>query len=293
MVLPWYGGVAAVWSVCLLFFQAVLLLGYLYAHFLARDFRPGLRSKLHLLLLGLSLLLLPILPKESWKPSPAASPMLHVLLVLAATVGLPFLLLSSTSPLLQAWYSQMLSGSRPYRFYALSNAGSMLGLLSYPLLEPVLPSTRLAVIWSLAYAVVAFLCGAILFFSRAESEGRQRFSSVPHADWRMRMLWIALPACASALLLGITNHISQNIASIPFLWVIPLSLYLLSFVLCFADHSWYRRGIFLRLLGVALGGMAYALSPDVANLPLKVLIPLFCTGLFTANWLPSSRIPST
>ena len=137
MILPWFGGVAAVWTVCLVFFQVVLLLGYFYAHVLTSRVQPAMQGRVHAALLAVSLLALPILPRASFKPTGPEAPAWHILVLLAATVGLPYLVLSSTSPLLQAWYSRGRAEALPYRFYALSNAGSMLGLLTYPVLvEP-------------------------------------------------------------------------------------------------------------------------------------------------------------
>src|SRR5690348_3620906 len=153
IILPWFGGVAAVWTVCLLFFQVILLLGYLYAHFLTQGLGTRTQGWLHAALLALSLLVLPILPKDSWKPAGPEHPGLHILSVLVLTVGLPFFLLSATSPLLQAWMANTRKDSSVYRFYALSNAGSLLGLLSYPILvEPLLSTLRQAWSWSVAYA---------------------------------------------------------------------------------------------------------------------------------------------
>ncbi|HYL13647.1 MAG TPA: fused MFS/spermidine synthase [Terriglobales bacterium] len=281
IILPWMGGAAAVWSVCLLFFQTVLLLGYLYAHWLANKFQPRVQGRIHIILLAASLLSSPILPKDSWKPSGAEEPALRVLFLLTMTVGLPYFLLSSTSPLLQAWYARTRPEVVPYRFYALSNGGSLLGLLSYPLLvEPIFSRAHQAVGWSIAYGGVVILCGIIALIARGELPSGLPPGPASRPDWRTRSLWVALAACGSALLLGVTNHISQNIAAVPFLWVIPLSLYLLSFILCFEGRAWYRRGLWLRLLGLALGGMAYALAPGYGSIPLYVLLPLYCVGLF-------------
>ena len=281
IILPWFGGAAAVWSVCLLFFQTVLLIGYLYAHFLTQNFRPRVQAWIHAVLLAASFLVLPILPRGHWRPSGTADPAFRVLLVLAVTVGLPYFLLSSTSPLLQAWQTRARRGAIPYRLYALSNAGSLLGLLSYPLLvEPRSSTARQAAGWSVLYMCAAVLCGLAAFLAGREASSIPPEEVAPRPNWTTQLLWLALAACGSALLLSITNHISQNIAAVPFLWVTPLSLYLLTFILCFASGSTYRRGLFLRLLGLALGGMAYALWPSFSALPLRVLIPLFCAGLF-------------
>jgi hypothetical protein len=284
IILPWFGGGAAVWIVCLLFFQIVLLLGYLYAHGLTQFVPASAQPWVHAGVVLASLAALPILPKSSGMPSGPDAPVRHILMVLGVTVGWPYFLLASTSPLLQAWYVRDEPGAVPYRLYALSNVGSMLALLSYPVIvEPMLSTSHQAYGWSAAYACVAILCAAVGF---SPSRGSATVASndsdraAPAPGWKTQGLWIALAACGSALLLSVTNHITQNIASVPFLWIAPLSLYLLSFILCFDARGWYRQGFFLRLLGVALAGMAYSLAPSFASLPIKVLIPLFCFGLF-------------
>jgi hypothetical protein len=281
MILPWFGGVAAVWTVCLLFFQAALLLGYLYAHVLTEWIARPAQGWLHTGLLAASLLALPILPKDSWKPAGPEHPALHILWVLTLTVGLPFFLLSTTSPLLQAWLASANKDSGVYRFYALSNAGSLLGLLSYPtLVEPRWSTLRQGWGWSVAYVVFTVACGTIALAQRSRYAPRRPDAEAAQADWNTLALWVALPACSSALLLAITNHISQNIAAVPFLWIIPLSLYMLSFILCFAGGPWYQRMLFLRLLSLGLGCMAYALSSSLNSLPLWILVSVFCSGLF-------------
>lgn len=287
MILPWFGGVAAVWTVCLVFFQVLLLAGYFYAHVLNTRFAPRKQAWIHAWVVGASLLALPILPKNSWKPTGPGGPAWHILALLSVTVGLPYFVLSSASPLLQAWYARAKPGVVPYRFYALSNAGSMLALLSYPVLvEPFVAGTHQAIGWSVAFGLVAASCAALALrmtrdggsFKTEAGSGPAPQSTAP--TWGTKILWTALAACGSALLLAVTNHISENIASVPFLWIIPLSLYLLSFILCFDTTVWYQRDLFLRLLAVALGAMAYALEPSFAVLPMKVLIPVYCAGLW-------------
>ena len=281
IILPWFGGSAAVWTTCLVFFQVVLLLGYLYVYWLTRCLRPKLQTWIHVSLLATSLLLLPILPDSAWKPRGLEDPTLRILGLLAVTVGLPYFLLSATSPLLQAWYAQARRDVLPYRLFALSNAGSLLALLSYPVvIEPVFSARHQAIGWSLAYASVSILCAPVAL-SRvgvlpAHEPARPR--SAP--GWKDHLLWMSLAACASVLLLAVTNHLSQDVSAVPFLWVLPLSLYLLSFVLCFGKKEWYRRTPWLLLLAAALGGMSYALSPEYANASLALLILLYCTGLF-------------
>ena len=281
IILPWFGGVAAVWTVCLLFFQAVLLLGYFYAHVLTRSLGRQTQGWLHTALLAASLLTLPIVPKESWNRIALGHPAAHILIVLGLSVGLPFFLLSSTSPLLQSWFANTSEDPRVYRFYALSNAASLAALLSYPIFfEPRLSTLQEARNWSVAYAVAAAVCGAIALSRRTAFAQDRPQGENSRPDWETQAIWVALSACSSALLLSITNHVSQNIAAVPLLWVIPLSLYLLSLILCFEGERWYRRTFFLRLLGVAVGGMAYALSPSLAVLPFWLSIVLFYAGLF-------------
>jgi hypothetical protein len=299
MILPWFGGVASVWAVCLVFFQTALLLGYLYAHALTRRLSPRMQGRIHAAVLLASLLALRIVPNERWKPAGPEHPALRILLLLCVAVGVPFFVLSTTSPLLQAWYAKTRSGARPYRLYALSNIGSLLALVSYPILiEPWISTKHQAFAWSVGYAVVVLLCAAIALTSNSApdagvlqvtadvSDGPSAVEPARHiktlVPTGLLLLWLALAACSSALLLAVTNHITQNIASVPFLWILPLSLYLLSFILCFDARGWYQR-LFLRLLGIAIGAMAYALTPSFAGLPWKILIALFCAGFFICS----------
>jgi SAM-dependent methyltransferase len=281
IILPWFGGSAAVWTTCLLFFQSVLLLGYLYSHWLYRKLRPRAQMLAHSLLLAASLGMLPIWPSASWKPTGGADPTLRILLLLTVTVGLPYFLLSTTGPLLQAWYARRYRGAMPYRLYALSNAGSMFALISYPFLfEPWLGTRHQAVSWSAAYGVFVILCAVTAWLGRGTAAAPDESAPETQHHAHRTFFWIALPACASILLLAITNHLTQNIAAIPFLWILPLSIYLLSFILCFESAWWYPRKAFFGLFAVAVGGMAYALSPEFQNNPLKVMIPFFALGLF-------------
>ena len=285
IILPWFGGTAAVWTICMLFFQLTLLLGYLYAHWTTERLRPKTQAWLHSGLLLASLLLLPVIPGAGWKPAGADNPTLRILGLLTVTVGLPYFLLSTSGPLVQAWYVRRNRGAVPYRLYALSNIGSLLALLSYPVLvEPYVATRAQAQIWSAAYVLFA---GLTLFAaSRREGDpggpGPAAGPDAPEplARWT-RTAWVALPACASALLLAVTNHLTQNVAAIPFLWVLPLCLYLLSFIICFDRERWYRRAWFLPAMALALGGMAYALL-DIENVTIKPLIVLFSAGLFCA-----------
>ncbi len=285
IILPWFGGSAAVWTTCLLFFQMALLLGYLYAHAVVRYLRPRAQMLLHSGLLLVSAAALPIYPSLARKPAGTEQPTLAILGLLAITVGLPYFMLATTGPLIQAWYARRFKTSMPYRLYALSNAGSMFALISYPVLfEPTLTTHQQSSMWSIAYGVFVVLCGFTAF--RAGNapdfglEAEVETAEKPGA--RQYALWLALPACASALLLAITNHLSQNVAAIPFLWVLPLSIYLLTFILCFESSGWYRRYPYLPLLAVALASMTFTSSVDtLGNVPLKLMVPLFCMALFT------------
>jgi SAM-dependent methyltransferase len=298
VILPWFGGSAAVWSTCMLFFQAVLLLGYVYAHWLYHRVRGRGQAWLHSALLTASLLALPILPNPRWRTAAAGDPSWRILALLALTIGLPYFLLSSTSPLLQAWYSRTNKRAMPYRLFALSNLASMLALLSYPVLvEPNLTVRTQAGIWSAGYGVFAVLCAVAAWRSSSGGAGElvaglgrgrrpaigpdesgPQAESQPHIS--DRVLWTAFAACASILLLAVTTHLTQNVAAIPFLWILPLSTYLLTFILCFESPRVYRREIFLPLLALAIAFLAYELYPFKTSLDIRPLITLLTLSLF-------------
>ena len=289
IILPWFGGSAAVWSTCLMFFQAALLTGYLYAHWSTRSLKPRRQAMLHIALMAISLALLPILPSPSWKPSHAGDPSLRILLLLAATIGLPYILLSTTSPLLQAWYVASRPGAVPYRLFALSNFGSLLALLSYPvLIEPVFTAHGQAYGWSAIYVVFALACAMVAWSALRSANNQQPTTAAATAtqsqatppSWFTRATWTALAACASTLLLTFSNHLSQNVAPIPFLWVLPLGVYLLSFILCFERDKVYHRGVFLPLLVIALDGAAYATYANEGNPNIAWAVPTFVAALF-------------
>jgi hypothetical protein len=282
LILPWFGGSAAVWTSCMLFFQMALLGGYAYAHWLNGQ-PPARQTWIHAGMLTVSFLSLPILPAVRWKPAGGADPLLGILGLLTATVGLPYFLLSSTSPLLQSWYSRANGGAMPWRFFAISNAGSMIGLLSYPILiEPYLTTRTQAWMWSLTYAAFALVCGTVALRSRgARTAAAKKAASGPTPAIGSRLLWMVLAACPSALLLAVTNHLTQNVAAIPFLWVAPLSLYLISFILCFDSDRWYNRQIFGISAAVILPISAYLISEkNVQFIGLKENVAFFCVALF-------------
>ncbi|HEV2447317.1 MAG TPA: hypothetical protein VGS58_15400, partial [Candidatus Sulfopaludibacter sp.] len=286
MILPWFGGSAAVWNTCLLFFQAALLAGYLYAHLSTRYLKPKQRAILHAALIIVSLALLPVVPASHWKPLHPGDPSGRILLLLTVTIGLPYTLLAATSPLLQAWYVSVKPGAIPYRLFALSNFGSFLALFSFPVLaEPLLATHTQAYSWSAMYGVFVLLCSLaawMAFRAGKEPAGPELARAEPAAapPWQVYLLWIVLPGCASALLLAITNHLTQNVAPIPLLWVIPLGIYLLSFILCFERERLYSRTVFLPLLAAGLGISAFAIYYDQGNPDIRWAIPAFVATLF-------------
>ena len=286
MILPWFGGSAAVWNTCLLFFQAALLAGYLYAHLSTRYLKPKQRAILHAALIVVSLALLPVVPASHWKPLHPGDPSGRILLLLTVTIGLPYTLLAATSPLLQAWYVSLKPRAIPYRLFALSNFGSFLALFSFPVLaEPLLTTHTQAYSWSAMYVVFVLLCSLaawMAFRAGKEPVGPELASAEPSAapPWQIYLLWIILPGCASALLLAITNHLTQNVAPIPLLWVIPLGIYLLSFILCFERERLYSRAVFLPLLAAGLGISAFAIYYDQGNPDIRWAIPAFVATLF-------------
>ncbi|HEY8379836.1 MAG TPA: hypothetical protein VIK91_25270, partial [Nannocystis sp.] len=236
IILPWFGGTPAVWTTCMLFFQCLLLAGYAYAH--AVIAMPARRQgPLHLTVLGAAVLAAAptIFPPAAYKPDGAGSPLLQILLVLAVSVGLPYFALSTTGSLVQAWFSRLYPGRSPYPLYALSNIGSLLGLLTFPfLVEPRLGSATQASVWFWGFALFAVLCGSIALRTMRENAqpstagGSDETDVAPPPSLGLRAIWVALGACASIMLLALTNQMAIDVASVPFLWVIPLALYLLS-----------------------------------------------------------------
>lgn len=288
IILPWFGGSAAVWSAAMLFFQLVLLAGYAYAHLSIRFLKAKTQVALHAALLLASCTLLPILPSETWKPSEVGDPTSRILLLLIATIGLPYFLLSSTSPLLQAWYVRTSGNSMPYRLFALSNFGSMLALISFPfLVEPTLTSRHQAYSWSVAYVAFAAVCSVAAWSSRSDAPAFEpspdrEGGAAPNLGPRFTdlALWISLAAVATILLFSITTHLSQNVAPIPLLWVLPLALYLATFMIAFESDKLYHRGVMFLLLVPIFYYMSRDLYADSGNLHIKYLIPVFSTGLF-------------
>ncbi|OGA65154.1 MAG: hypothetical protein A3G81_18445 [Betaproteobacteria bacterium RIFCSPLOWO2_12_FULL_65_14] len=279
-ILPWFGGSAGVWTTCLVFFQSVLLAGYAYADVTTR---LGARRQalLHIALLAASLAFLPILASSGWKPQGDEEPILRILLLLAATIGLPYFLLSSTTPLLQAWYWRRFHTRVPYRLFALSNFASLLALLGFPVaFEPAFDLASLGWGWSFLFAGFALLCAGTAWVSMNGDDAYEKrdlgkLSALPVS---VQLQWLALSAMGSVMLLAVTNHITQNISSVPFLWVLPLALYLVTFILAFDHPRWYVRPLFLALLPMLLLATAYY----IPSLDLALAVPLYLVGLFVS-----------
>lgn len=283
-ILPWFGGTASIWAVCMTFYQAMLLAGYVYAHGLARYLRPRTQALVHSAVVAASLLALPIGTQTIAHPAAEpGSPGWQVVLILMRAVGVPYFVLSSTSPLMQAWYARMKPGGGAYRLFGWSNLSCALALMSFPfVLEPWLPLSRINLGWSWGYAVVAaLLAAAALLLWRHNPPGGEPVgaSSAPAPGIRVRLEWLFFSALGSALLLGVTNYLCQSIAPVPFLWTVPLLLYLLTFVACF-EREWYRRGWGMTAAGAALLAMTWAIVYLPPSLLLRGGIPIFCAGVY-------------
>ena len=300
-ILPWFGGTSAVWITCLVFFQVVLLAGYTYAHVITRRLSPRRQSQLHIALLLVSLLFLPIVPSVALKPAADTDAALRIIVLLTATIGLPYFLLSTTGPLLQKWVAPNFPEKSVYRLFALSNFGSLIGLLAFPFaIEPFSTSTTQSWVWSAAYALFVLACSL-----SAWQVGRRSASphTIPIGDTsaaeakptpvaevaapapRMAdyLLWLAFSVLGSVMLLASTSHITQNIASVPFLWVLPLSLYLLTFVIAFegrGGRGWYEQNWWLFITLMLIVGMAAGLSASRGVLDVGLAVPLYTVGMF-------------
>jgi spermidine synthase len=291
LILPWFGGSAAVWTTSLLFFQVLLLAGYVYAHALSARLPPRLQAVLHSALLALAVLALPIAPAEAWKPSGTEEPVSYILLLLLDTVGLPYFLLAATSPLLQAWYALARRGEDPYRLFALSNAGSLLALAGYPfLVEPYSGGAEQVGAWSALFAAFAVLCALVAWMSVGRVAARRATTAaeiaaadgIPAPRKGDYGLWLGLSATGSVMLLAVTNHVTQNVAAIPLLWLAPLTLYLLTFILAFEGRGLYRPAAFWSVLLAWLGGMCWLVVDTRHQFDLWLQLGMYLSGLFVA-----------
>ena len=312
-ILPWFGGTSAVWTTCLVFFQVLLLAGYTYSHLLTRRLTARQQSTLHIALLAASLWFLPIIPGEALKPTGDGDAAVQIIGLLTATIGLPYFLLSTTGPLLQKWIAPQFPQKTVYRLFALSNFGSLVGLLAFPFaIEPFASSHTQSYVWSAGYLLFVLTCGATAWHARKqivapqETTRARNLSPAPgdpapiaqagsgagaaekedsppsFADYG---LWLVLAALGSVMLLAATSHMTQNIASVPFLWVLPLTLYLLTFVIAFEGRhgrGWYERKWLLLPMLLLLVAMAWGLSANRGVLDIGVAIPLYSGGVFLA-----------
>jgi hypothetical protein len=296
-ILPWFGGGSVVWTTAMIFFQFTLLLGYTYAHLSTKWFSPKRGAMIHIGLLAIALLFLPIIPGASWKPLGDEEPAVRILLLLTATIGLPYFLLSSTSPLVQAWLARSIGAghikdANPYRLFALSNFASFGALISYPLVfEPFVNARSQAWGWSVGFVVFALLCGSLAWAASKHASSAQNENAVPQAaaptaaakpNLRQIGTWLALSAMGSIMLLAVSNHLTHEIPSIPLLWVAPLALYLLSFVLTFESQRWYQRDKFFAVFAVSIFAMAVLLGNHDWAFKVYWHIGVFLTGLFIA-----------
>jgi hypothetical protein len=293
-ILPWFGGSAAVWTTCLVFFQSALLAGYAYADLLVRRIPARHAIAAHVGLLAVAVALLPIVPAAHWKPLGTENPIGLILGLLAATIGLPFFVLATTSPLVQAWLARRYAGRSPYRLFALSNAASLLALIGYPLLiEPWIATRVQAVAWSWLFAGFALLCAASAWTTLRAlpmDAGTQPIAPStasairrePPPSRARQWLWVALAATGSLLLLAVTNHLTENVAAVPLLWVVPLSIYLLTFILCFDSERWYPRAWVFIAAAALLGAMAWTVADDRVTHELALQFGVFVAGLFVA-----------
>lgn len=311
-ILPWFGGTPAVWNACMLFFQVLLLGGYAYAHVVATRVRRVQQPWVHLTFLLVSAALLWFFPPgPDWKPAGGDFPIWRILALLGLTVGMPYFLLATTGPLLQDWFAFREPEKSPYWLYALSNGGSLLALLSYPfLVEPQLSLYWQTRMWAGGHLLFVFLAGWCAFDLRKAAAHKydeepsddppptpkkskpvpeklnfgvklpkEKDPNVPPAGID-RLLWCLLAACGSLMLLATTNQMVLDVAAVPFLWVVPLALYLLTFILCFQDDTWYHRGILSLTLMVALAVGSTLLNRGV-DVKLWMQIAGYCFVLFT------------
>ena len=294
-LLPWFGGSTSVWSTCLLFFQAALLAGYVYAH-LTQRLGPSTQAKVHIVLLLLAVLTLPIIPSPAWKPLDASHPAGRILVLLTAMVGLPYVLLAATAPMVQSWLARAAAehestSAAPYPvywLYALSNLGSLVGLLAYPAaIERLLSLRAQAYFWSAGFVVYGLVCTwAATRMLRVHAAAAAATAADPSDRIRRSdmVLWILLSCAGAGLLLAATNELCQDIAVVPLLWIVPLTAYLLTFILCFSGL--YRRWLWMWALLAAMGGAVYMARSDVTGqlgLQAGVLLALLFSGCMVCH----------
>ncbi len=309
-ILPLFGGGAGVWTACMLFFQAGLLGGYAYAHVITERLRPSRQVILHLVLLAASLLLLPVgSVDDSWRSESVSTPTVRILLLLLIKIGPPYVLLSATGPLLQHWFSRAFESKSPYRLYSLSNFGSLLALISYPFLfERVWTVKHQGWAWSggfVAFVLLCAWCGRQFSQTAGDTTiqtepvgdakpktkksntaaNEQSASASPERDtpptFGTMALWIALAAAGSLMLLSTTNQLCQDLTVVPMLWILPLAVYLITFIICFDHDRWYRRLLYVPLTAVSLVLINWMLH-DIRSIPMRVQLVVYVVAMFAA-----------
>ncbi|MDP3855722.1 spermidine synthase [Phenylobacterium sp.] len=299
LVLPLLGGSPSVWNTSIAFFQTALLAGYVYAHLLQRIASIRTQALVHIGALLLAALTLPLHVSDLMGEPNSEHPSLWLLGVLAVSIGAPFAVLSATAPLLQAWHARTVhaeTGAEPYVLYAASNLGSLLALLAYPaLVEPLATLKNQTLGWSLGYGTFILLIGALaLAVSRAKSTAIETVvaEAGPAPVWRERLVWIALAAIPSSLMLGVTTHLTTDVASAPFLWVVPLALYLLTFIIAFSEKPLISQTNTLLFQAAAVAACAGLLPFKSSNFLLQLFIHLaafFLTALMCHQALVARR----
>ncbi len=278
-ILPWFGGSPAVWTTAMLFFQCTLFLGYVYSHLLFSRLSLVKQVRVHIVLLALaSVMAIFVIPLDSLKPKGTEDPTLRILLLLTLCVGLPYAVLSTTGPLIQAWFSRAYPGRSPYRLFSLSNMGSLIALGSFPFVfEPFMELKTMGRFWMIGFWVFAGLCAAcgLSMLRITQSELGSSDSSTAHSEGKLplvwqRFSWIGLSGLSSLMFIATTNHVCHDIATVPFLWIIPLALYLLTFIICFDHPRWYVRELWCGLCIVAIFTLV-CLKLDVGFVPNLVL----------------------
>jgi hypothetical protein len=289
-LLPTFGGSAAVWLTCLVFFQTALLAGYAYAHWVARRSQQRWQMPLHMSLLALAAILAVVWALRSGHASPTVShPVGMIFRLLLVSIGLPFLLLASTSPLLQTWLARLERGRIPYRLFALSNLASLLALALYPtIVEPHLTLRTQRIAWGCGFA-----CFAVLFAVLGWGAGKapaeipvenkeKRAENEPPASLRSKCLWLVLPMVAAMQLSAVTSYLTANIAAIPLLWILPLAAYLITLIIAFEYASFVPRPVLTRLLVVMLAALAYMTANGDVWWPVGIGIAVFTLEMFLA-----------
>jgi hypothetical protein len=288
-ILPWFGGSAVVWTTSIMFFQVTMIGGYGYAHWLSSKQGKKEFGWLHIAALAFGVATLPIMPSEMWKPTGDENPVVQITMLLAATIGTTYLLLTATSPLIQSWFARVHAGKSPYKLFAVSNLASMTALLAYPaVIEPLTTRKEQAIGWSIGFCIYATLCGYTCWrMGRAKAvEHPPRACAgvqvVASPKWCDMLRWTLIAALGSAMMLATSNHLTQNIPSIPMMWVLPLSVYLLTFVLCFDERGWYRPGVMIGEVALMLGAMSMLLAYKEWQFTILWHMVVFLVGLFVA-----------